>query len=154
MKISFFSSFLLVCSCLAISVWQVSAQSGGVPAAVAPVTVQSAPQNNSGIAQENAAAPYQALQLNEEQQKQFRQIDADYADKKRALRNSGAGDSAALQALKDERTAARKAVLTPVQIKKYDEIIAYNKAQKAAQLQKQQEVEAAKVRTSPKQAKQ
>lgn len=144
----FLSAFFIGCACFLINAPSATAQSsGGIPAG-SPVALQkTAPQTGTGGAQ--AADPYEALNLTPEQQQQFKKIDEDYAAKKKQLRASGTGSGEALKKIRDERTAARKAVLNAAQIKKYDEIVAQNKATRAAAAQTQQETEAARQQPAP-----
>lgn len=144
----FLSVFLVGCACFLTNAPSATAQSGGTPAG-SPVALQkTAPQTGTGGTQA-AADPYEALNLTPEQQQQFKKIDEDYAAKKKQLRASGTGSGEALKKIRDERTAARKAVLNAAQIKKYDEIVAQNKATKAAAMQAQQETEGARQQPAP-----
>jgi hypothetical protein len=88
-------------------------------------------------------AGYEELELNTEQRNKFKAIDEDYKKKKSAARTKG-GNAAELTKLREEREAARKAVLTEKQAKKYDEIVARNKAKREEMSAKRREMDAEK----------
>jgi len=144
MKLSFLSKNLLTAFLAIVAIVTMNAQSGTTPAASKTVPTQAAKPMPSGTDE------YKELNLTPEQQSKFQQIDQDYAGKKKAARE--AGNNAEMKKAREERVAARKAVLNAEQVKKYDEIVAKNEAKRAEQSQKRQEIEAAKAASKGQQA--
>ena len=74
------------------------------------------------------------MKLTKEQKEKFKQINKEYAEKRK---NVKADNKAEMQALRDERIKSQKALLSADQAKKYDEILAKRKAKKEKQKEKQ-----------------
>jgi len=64
----------------------------------------------------------EALDLTTEQVEQFKQVKTDFSTKRKALRDNEERDYTAMKALKAEQKAAMRAILTPEQLEKWDEI--------------------------------
>ena len=83
-----------------------------------------------------------ALNLNEKQYGEFKKINQEYKAKAKEAKK---GRKEEMKKMRDERMAAHKAMLTPDQARKYDEIMAKRETEKAAKkAEKKAEKKAAK----------
>jgi len=109
-----------------LSVAALHAQSDTAPAGDAKMTAKK--QHGDQLARD--------LNLSEEQKAKFRKIDEEYAAKAKERRAAKKEESAKMR---EERIKAHKAVLTPEQAAKYDEIMAKKQAKKDSRKKKMME---------------
>lgn len=119
MKLRILSKSLLIALVACFAAASLNAQTQPPPAAK-PVKVAPAERH-----QKHSDEVAKDLNLTPEQKAQFQKIDEDYKAKSKAARTARKEEGAKLR---EEKIKAHKAVLTPEQAAKYDEIMAKKKA--------------------------
>ncbi len=132
MKKTFFFKSLFLALGLFSSV-ALFAQADPAPANKAPEGAQEDVMMDAGAGALNDAEQNE-LKLSKEQKDKFKQINKNYAEKRK---NVKAENKAEMEALREERIKSQKALLSADQQKKYDEILAKRKAKREKQKEKQ-----------------